>query len=315
MTPAAHVVLTHQQGAATRRQLLAAGLTGRELATAVEDGVLSRAARGLYRDRPVPPRGEHLLSGGCPDPGFVAELRQVLLELGPRARAARRTAAVVWGMDLAVEPEVIEIDVPRGSGFRRDGVVAREARSERSMEWVPVPGRAALAVSTPLDTVIGCMGDLPLAQAVAVVDSALRRRLLTLDDLRSAIRGCHAPRGAAQLRQVLRWCDPRCGSVLESLLRVLLCEAGLLPPRTQHVITDEATGLTQRVDFAWPEQRLVVEVDGRRWHDPADRRDADRRRDNTCAQLGWLVLRFTWADVVHRPDDVVAAVRAALASR
>jgi dephospho-CoA kinase len=55
----------------------------------------------------------------------------------------------------------------------------------------------------------------------------------------------------------------------------------------------------------------VVEVDGRRWHpDPA----VDRERDNRLAELGWRVLRFTWADVVHRPEVVVAAVRAALAA-
>lgn len=73
--------------------------------------------------------------------------------------------------------------------------------------------------------------------------------------------------------------------VLESLLRVLLCRAGLAPPETQLVLRD-----------------------------PQDRRDHDRRRDNTCARLGWLVLRFSWADVAHRPEQVVGAVRAALAT-
>lgn len=120
--------------------------------------------------------------------------------------------------------------------------------------------------------------------------------------------------GAAHLRAVLRWCDPQCGSVLESLLRVLLAAAGLPLPLTQQVLRDPATGREQRVDFAWPAARLVVEVDGRRWHDPEDARNRDRRRDNTAAVLGWTVLRFTWREVVHEPELVVASVRGALAA-
>jgi very-short-patch-repair endonuclease len=272
----------------------------------------SPASGGGYRDREPPSRGAHLLSGGDPDPGFVAEVREALLRAGPRARAGRRTAAVLWGFDMQVEPRTVEIDLPHGRDTSLPG--ARSSRSGSAVLWTPVIGLAPLLVPPPVDTVLACAAELPLAQAVVIADSALRTGRCRLGDLRAGVGRWRGMGGLAELRAVLRWCDPRSGSVLESLLRVLLCRAGLVPPRTQHVLRDEGTGLVHRVDFAWPLPRLVVEADGRRWHDPADRRDADRRRDNTCARLSWRVLRFGWAEIVHEPAAVVASVRAALAA-
>ncbi len=108
--------------------------------------------------------------------------------------------------------------------------------------------------------------------------------------------------------------DPASGSVLETLCRVLLQQAGLAPTSTQFVVRDARGRWIGRVDFAWPHQRLVVEADGFAFHaDRASYRD-DRRRGNALLLAGWRVLRFSWEDVVDRPDEVVTAVRAALAS-
>lgn len=305
-------LLDRQQGVATRAQLLSAGLPRRQLGAA---GSLVRCSPGVYRDRPRPPRGEHLLSDGVPDEGYLAEVREALLRAGRGARAARRTAAVVYALDMQVEPPTIALDVPRGRSVPTgEALDARSTRSRSSVLWTPAPGLAPLPVPPVVDTVLDCAAELPLDQAVVIADSALRLRRCTRDELVDALARRRGVGELAHLRAVLRWVDARSGSVLESLLRVLLCSAGLVPPRTQLVLVDPVTGAVQRVDLAWPEQRLVVEADGRRWHDPADRRDADRRRDNTCGRLGWRTLRFTWADVVHHPSDVVDTVRAALAS-
>jgi very-short-patch-repair endonuclease len=94
---------------------------------------------------------------------------------------------------------------------------------------------------------------------------------------------------------------PQSESVLESLLRVLLEDHGLRPPHAQYVVRDERRRFVARADFAYPRERLLVEADGRAWHDAPDRRDDDRRKANAFERLGWRLLRFTWADVVHRP--------------
>jgi hypothetical protein len=65
-------------------------------------------------------------------------------------------------------------------------------------------------------------------------------------------------------------------------------------------------------DFAYPSARVIVEVDGRRWHGDAHRFETDRRRDNAVQIAGWIVLRFTWEQVVHRPEYVLSTIRAAI---
>ncbi len=97
---------------------------------------------------------------------------------------------------------------------------------------------------------------------------------------------------------------------MESVLRWLLHEAGVRLPVVQYEIRDGA-GFVGRVDMAWPDRRLVVEFDG----DGHRERDVfvdDLRRQNRLVAAGWTVLRFTSADVLGRPGDVVTAIRAAL---
>jgi len=65
-------------------------------------------------------------------------------------------------------------------------------------------------------------------------------------------------------------------------------------------------------DFAYSRARVIVEVDGRRWHGHREQFERDRRRDNAAQVAGWIVLRFTWELVKHRPEYVLQTIRAAL---
>ena len=82
--------------------------------------------------------------------------------------------------------------------------------------------------------------------------------------------------------------------------------SGLPDPVRQHRLPSVGAG---RVDAAYPESRLIVEVDGRRWHTRVEDFERDRRRDIEAGLLGWRVVRFAWSDVVRTPGwvcDVVA---------
>ena len=57
----------------------------------------------------------------------------------------------------------------------------------------------------------------------------------------------------------------------------------------------------------------MVETDGFAFHSDRTSYRNDRRRTNQLVLAGWRILRFSWEDVVHHPEEVVAAVRAALA--
>lgn len=100
-------------------------------------------------------------------------------------------------------------------------------------------------------------------------------------------------------------------SHLEDDFLRLVRAADLPQPRIQYILRD-GDRFIARLDFAYPEQRVAIEVDGFRYH--ADRRafDDDRARANAIQAMGWLVLRITAKHLEEAPDDVVAWVRRAL---
>jgi very-short-patch-repair endonuclease len=98
---------------------------------------------------------------------------------------------------------------------------------------------------------------------------------------------------------------------MESVLRWVLHEAGLPAPVLQYVIRSAAGEFLGRADFAWPDRKVLVEFDG----DVHRERDVfvrDARRQNALVAAGWTVLRFTSADVLGRPEEVIAQIRRAL---
>ena len=78
------------------------------------------------------------------------------------------------------------------------------------------------------------------------------------------------------------------------------------PPQTQHRID------AKRYDFAWPQQHVVVETDSWLAHSTPYAFQADRSQTNALQLAGWLVLRFTWADLARRSRKVAATVERAL---
>jgi very-short-patch-repair endonuclease len=106
---------------------------------------------------------------------------------------------------------------------------------------------------------------------------------------------------------MLHLIDDQSGSVLESVLRYLLLQNGFTP-RSQYTVRREKL-FVGRFDFCLEQAQLIIECDGRRWHDPEDVRQKDRLKTNALICLGWRVLRFTWDEVVNSPAYVLACVR------
>ena len=66
-----------------------------------------------------------------------------------------------------------------------------------------------------------------------------------------------------------------------------------------------------RADFAITDVRLVVECDGRPWHDP----DRDRRRDEALKRMGWDVIHFTGSEITRDAAACAAQVQREVAAR
>ena len=236
-------------------------------------------------------------------------LRTALAQTG--GIASHQDAARLWGIELALPGAGRHTTVPRSWSRRsRAGVTAHRA----DVSAVDVQSRAGIPVTSPIRTLFDLCRALCLPEAVVAVDSALRRGLVSAEELVGALAALPPGRGRPRVRAVLALVDPASGSVLESLCRVLLVQAGLAPPVTQLEVRGARGALVGRVDFAWPDALLVVEVDGFAFHADRERYRTDRRRANELVLAGWRVLRFSWEDVVAAPDRVVATVRSALAA-
>src|SRR5215211_9498926 len=90
----------------------------------------------------------------------------------------------------------------------------------------------------------------------------------------------------------------------------LLHAAGLPRPVLQHEIRDAGGRLIGRADLAWPDRSVLVEFDGE-IHRERDVFVNDLRRQNQLVAAGWIVLRFSSADLLGRPDEVIAEIRPA----
>lgn len=301
-----------RQGLATPQLLRAEGVTRSALSRAVRRGSVLRVHRGVYALEPL--RGWPLFAvthqGVSPE--LVQHVRAALLALGDSATAAARTAACLRGWGLLHEPQgVLDVVVPRGRHtVRLARVRALQRRRVERETWQP-EGAAPMWITTARATVLDCCRLLPHEEAVVVCDSALRSGQVTLAQLREAAVRLRGVREARRVRRVLDHCDPECGSVLESVLRVRMVAAGIAGFATQRVVRDAADRYVVRVDFCFAAQRLVVECDGARWHQDPVR---DQGLDNRLAAAGWRVLRFSWSQVVNDPAAVLRLLAMALST-
>jgi hypothetical protein len=284
---------THD-GLITSAEAAQLGLSARRIHGLVTRGSWQRLHRGVYRAYAVPRAPTQLLGAAC-------------LAAGPAAVASHASAAWLWG--LIDEPPRPEITVPTTWIPRLGGVVVH-----RSADLDPTRTivREGVPATDPLRTLVDLGAVIPASLLVHVVDRALASRLVTVTAVvaeLSRLTG-HGRPGVAPLRRDLR----RRGltgaphpSVLESRTLEVLRRFEVPAAAVEVVAGDSGE---YRLDFAYPSIRLAVEVDGYVWHvSPAHQR-RDHGRRNRLLGAGWHVLVYTWLDVMERPAEMAAEIRA-----
>ena len=66
------------------------------------------------------------------------------------------------------------------------------------------------------------------------------------------------------------------------------------------------------VDMLWRRQHLIVELDGRSFHDNARAFERDRTKDANLLAQGYAVVRITWRRLTNEPEREAARLRALL---
>ena len=114
--------------------------------------------------------------------------------------------------------------------------------------------------------------------------------------------------GAEEARRLASYADGRAANPFESALRAIALESRLqvIP---QYAV--QVGGVTYHPDLADPLRGILLEADSWAWHGNEEAFQRDCVRYNALAGAGWLVLRFTWKQVMHSPSYVLASIRAA----
>jgi hypothetical protein len=122
--------------------------------------------------------------------------------------------------------------------------------------------------------------------------------------------------GRAQLVRLLELIVDGCESELEvwGVTRVL---PG--PPRVPQWVQQYpirlGNGRSVRLDAAYPQARVAIELDGAAFHGSREARERDLRRDTALAALGWVVLRFSYARLMADPEGCRREIEAVVLSR
>lgn len=280
-----------QHGLVTRRQASAAGLSSRQIDRRLADGALVVVHRGVYRLPAASPTFDQTLLAACLASGGVA---------------SHRCAAWLWALRGAAEP-VLELTVPSRRRPDLEGVVAHSTCQLQRAEVTVV---RAIPATTAGRTLLD-LGAVAPHLVEGAMEDALYRGLVTVAGLRRLLAraGERGRNGTAVLRQLVAErsdLQKPTESPLEDAIVRVLRDHGLPAPVRQHPVT-VGDGRVVRIDLAYPEVRLGVEADGRRWHSGRADFSHDRDRTNLLASAGWTILRFGW-DQVRGGDQLAAHV-------
>ena len=251
-----------------------------------------RVGRGVYASRAI-----------ADDP--VTRLKAALRRLPGTAAFSGRTAAFLHSLD-ARPPVAIEATLPPTTPTTHlVGITIRRCQLDAD-DVVLVQGMRVMSV---LRTVVDLACRLELVEAVVVLDAALHKAKVTVDELQGWALKHAGYRGVAKLRRAIELAEPKTESPMETRLRLALMLAGLPRPQAQVDLRDPSGCFVARVDLLYPEHRLVIEYDSATHRDSIS---ADNRRQNRLVEAGYRILRFTGPDVLAAPPSVVDLVRKAL---
>lgn len=281
-------------GLATTQQLLSV-MTYRTLARRVRDGTIVRVWHGVYALQP---------------PGPVDRLAALDLITGRRIVACMHTAAEMYGFDTEPDDRVHILDP--GVRMRPSAELMVHQRIGAPLKvidgrLVTAPGWAAIEIARTLRR----------PRILAVLDAALHAQACAVTDLCAAIDEQKGRRGIVNVRELVAHADGRAESPMESEARLVFIDGQLPTAELQYEIVDYH-GKLWRVDFAWPEFRVVAEYDSVEWHANPEVWKRDRMKAARLQECGWTVIPIVVDDVRHHPLDLVARIarhmeRAALA--
>ena len=285
----------YQHGVFSRRQALDSGVSARLVRRRLTAGLWVEPANNVYADSGL---------------SMTASAWQwaAVLSCGERAVVSHRSAAQIWGMPVSAPPRP-EVSVPNWLHPRPGPQVNMRAIT---VPLLDVQNFHGLPVTSRQRTVLDCLLTLPPNQGRTMLDRVLQHGWVQVPGIVRAVHEARGRHGVARARAVLAGADPGTASEAERVALALLTSGGVTGwvGNYKLLIGGQVVAI---LDLAFPDLRLAIEIDGWAWHSDPERFQEDRRRQNVLVAAGWTMLRFTWADLVERPEQVLATVVRTLA--
>lgn len=295
-------------GVFLRREAIELGYRDDKIKALTEQGIWHRVRRGAYVPgdvwRAADARERYRLF--C-----LAALRQSKTAVvASHASAVPFHQGPTWGLDLRVA-HLTRVD---GKTGRKEAGVQQHRGTIVDGDVVTIGSHQ---VMSPTRTALEVTTVAPVEASLCVMDDFLHRELTSKEALAARYDSMHHWPETLPTDLVLRLADGRCESVGETRARYLFWREGLPTAVPQYEVFDEQGTLVGRVDFAWPEQGVFLEFDGREKYLRFRRKGESvqdavlrekRREELICAITGWRCIRITWADL-QEPAVVAMRIR------
>lgn len=296
------VEATH--GIVTHEDLIAAGLSPRQIIRQRDAGRLVAIHQGVYRIAGAPPTFE----------ARVAAALRIVGEDG-QAWGSHHAAARLWGLGVEGRDRRIEILRPKLLSAARGGVLVHRSTLIPPHHVTVLRG---LPVTTPSRTLFDLASGTGPARLGRAVTKAIQVRdipcsLPSLCRVLYDLGGRGRP-GTRRFRQALdgrELDEPPTESVLDEIGRALLRRVPGI--RWQVELSDER-GYIRRVDGLIDALDLVLEFDSI-FHDDPQQRALDDENDRRLLALGLRTRRYRWADLTRRGDLTLDEILQLLADR
>ena len=227
------------------------------------------------------------------------------------AALSHRSAADLHGL-RDCHRRTVEVIVPGRSTHRHPGI-----QVHRSVNLAPddLTATDGIRVTTVARTLLDLAAVVPPRGLERALDRAEILNLFDLHELIDQLARNPMYPGAGRLRAALS--RYRIGSaVTDSELEeafLALCRAHELPAPELHAAIDPGDGgVLLRPDAVWRDQRVIVELDGERFHRTQHAFHDDRIRDQRLVAAGWRVIRITWSQLTQRAGELAALLRRVL---
>ena len=284
-----------QLGLIHRDQLRDSGLSDAAIGRRVRAGLLVRRRVSVFCFAGTPRFDRQLLM-------------EEVLSIGANAALSHDSAAHVWGL-INRAPAETHVVVDRWRREHRTSCRVHESLDLVETDYVLLDG---LRLTNPARTVVDLGATSPWLVERAL-SNGLRTGAFDLGHVEAFVKRVQrrGRRGVGVIRPFLdlhRASPGRTESVLEDRFLRVLAERGVPLPQAQYRVFDVSGAVVCRADFGYPEDHLLIELDGHAYHSDIERFQSDRDKQNATQALGWKTLRFTWADVTRDPDRTARTV-------